>query len=55
MMVIFIFLSIVILAFLVSLCLTLFKIERTVKLTMMFAERRILQDYGYKYNQPSDD
>jgi len=47
MLVIFIFLSVLVIAFLLSLCLTLFRVERTVKMSMMAAEKKILKDYGY--------
>jgi hypothetical protein len=33
-------------------CLTLFRIEKTVKMTTMFAETKILKDYGYGNPRP---
>jgi hypothetical protein len=46
-LVIFILLSIVVLSFLIMISLTLFRIEKTVKLTMMLAEKKIVSAYGY--------
>jgi len=48
MFVIFVCLSIFVLVFLLMICLTLFRIERSVKMTMMLAEKRIVKDYGRK-------
>jgi hypothetical protein len=46
MLVIFILLIAAVLAFFLMLCLTLFRIERTVKITLTIAERTILKNYG---------
>jgi len=46
MLVIFILLSAAVLAFFLMICMTLFRIERTVKITLMIAERTILKNYG---------
>jgi hypothetical protein len=45
---IFILLSAAVLAFFLMLCLTLFRIERSVKISLMIAERAILKSYGKK-------
>jgi hypothetical protein len=45
---IFLMLSAAILAFFVMICLTLFRIERVVKISQMVAERAILRSYGKK-------
>lgn len=47
MLVIFIILSLVVISFLLMICLTLFRVEKSLKMTMMFAERKILKNYGY--------
>jgi len=48
MLMIFILLSAAVMAFFLMICLTLFRIERTVKLSLMIAERAILKTYGKK-------
>lgn len=48
MLMIFILLSAAVLAFFLMLCLTLFRIERSVKISLMIAERAILKSYGKK-------
>jgi len=47
MLIIFIILSFVIISFLLMICLSLFRIEKSLKMTMMFAERKITKNYGY--------
>lgn len=54
MLMIYMILAFVVIAFLVMICLVLFRIERTVRMTMMFAEKKILADYGYGQAQPID-
>ena len=44
--IIFILLSIFIIAFFITICLTLFKVERSVKTALRFAEKKILKVYG---------
>jgi|TergutMp193P3_1026864.scaffolds.fasta_scaffold37539_2 hypothetical protein len=44
--VIFIFLSAAVVAFLLMLCLRLFRIERTMVMTLMTAERKIVKNYS---------
>jgi len=48
MLMIFLMLSAAVIAFLMMLCLTLFRIERTVKISLMIAEKAILKSYGKK-------
>jgi len=48
MLMIFLLLSAAVIAFFLMICLTLFRIERTVKLSLMIAERAILKTYGKK-------
>jgi hypothetical protein len=44
--VIFILLTAAVFAFFLMICLTLFRIERAVKITLTIAERTILKNYG---------
>lgn len=46
MLIIFILLSVAVIAFFMMICLTLFRIEKSVKITLMIAERTILKNYG---------
>jgi len=46
MTILFIFLSAAVVIFLLMLCLTLFRIERTMIMTLMTAERKIVKDYS---------
>jgi len=46
--IIFIFLSAAVIAFLLMLCLTLFRIERCAIMTLMMAERKIVKTHGKK-------
>jgi hypothetical protein len=48
MLMIFLILSTAVVAFFLMICLTLFRIERTVKISLMIAERAILKSYGKK-------
>ncbi|GBU20237.1 hypothetical protein R80B4_00113 [Fibrobacteres bacterium R8-0-B4] len=48
MLMIFLLLSVAVIAFFLMICLTLFRIERTVKISLMVAERSILKSYGKK-------
>ena len=48
MTVIFVCLSIFVLVFLLMICLTLFRVERSVKMTTMLAEKKIIREYGRK-------
>jgi hypothetical protein len=48
MLMIFLMLSAAVIAFFLMICLTLFRIERTVKISLMIAERAILKSYGKK-------
>jgi hypothetical protein len=48
MLIIFILLTAAVLVFFLMLCLTLFRIERAVKITLTIAERTILKNYGKK-------
>jgi len=56
MLVIYLILSFVVVSFFVMICLVLFRIERSVKMTMMFAEKKILKTYGYNqgYSQKKE-
>jgi len=46
MLMIFLLLSAAVIAFFIMICLTLFRIERTVKISLMIAEKAILKSYG---------
>jgi len=46
MIIIFIFLSAAVVVFLLMLCLTLFRIEKTMIMTLMTAERKIVKNYS---------
>jgi len=46
MMILFIFLSAAVIIFLLMLCLTLFRVEKSVIMTLMTAERKIVKDYS---------
>ncbi|MDR0331585.1 MAG: hypothetical protein LBH93_07755 [Chitinispirillales bacterium] len=46
MLIIFMLLCGIVIVFLAMLCLTLFRIEKSVKLTLLVAERTILRNYG---------
>jgi len=48
MLFIFILLSVAVAAFFMMICLTLFRIERTVKISLMITERAIMKSYGKK-------
>jgi len=48
MLMIFILLSAAVIAFFLMICLTLFRIERSVKISLMITERAILKTYGKK-------
>jgi len=48
MLMVFLMLSAAVIAFFLMICLTLFRIERTVKISLMVAERAILKSYGKK-------
>jgi hypothetical protein len=48
MLMIFLMLSAAVLAFFLMICLTLFRIEKTVKISLTIAERAILKSYGKK-------
>jgi len=48
MVVVFLFLSVIIIAFLLMLCLLLLKIEKTANLTTLIAEKFITNLYGRK-------
>jgi hypothetical protein len=48
MTIIFVCLSIFVLVFLLMICLTLFRVERSVKMTTMLAEKKIIREYGRK-------
>jgi len=48
MLFIFILLSAVVIAFLMMLCLTLFRIEKVAKISLMITERAIMKSYGKK-------
>jgi hypothetical protein len=41
-------LSATVIAFFLMICLTLFRIEKTVKISLMIAEKAILKSYGKK-------
>ncbi|MDR3012635.1 MAG: hypothetical protein LBU70_05420 [Chitinispirillales bacterium] len=49
--VIFVFLSIAVSVFLIMICLTLFRIERTLKVALRVAERTIVKVYGRRETQ----
>jgi len=48
MLMIFLLLSAAVTAFFMMICLTLFRIEKTVKISLMIAEKAILKTYGKK-------
>jgi len=48
MTVIFVCLSMFVLVFLLMICLTLFRIEKSVKIATMLAEKKIIKEYGKK-------
>jgi hypothetical protein len=48
MLMIFLILSAAVISFFLMICLTIFRIEKTVKISLMIAERAILKSYGKK-------